>query len=44
MQLGNYISYSLKEDYILIQVSPPYDPAQVTSLLAARVIFDAMGF
>eukprot|EP00439_Symbiodinium_sp_Y106_P049124 s1123_g6.t1 len=28
----------------LVEVAPPYDPAQVTSLLAARVVFDAMGF
>ena len=28
----------------LVEVSPPYDPAQVTSLLAARILFDAMGF
>ena len=28
----------------LVEVSPPYDPAQVTATLAARVILDAMGF
>ena len=28
----------------VVEVAPPYDPAQVTSLLAARVVFDAMGF
>jgi len=28
----------------LVEVSPPYDPTQVTSTLAARLIFDAMGF
>ena len=28
----------------LVEVSPPYDPAQVTSTLAARLLLDAMGF
>jgi len=28
----------------LVEVSPPYDPAQVTSTLAARVVLDAIGF
>jgi len=28
----------------LVEVSPPYDPGQVTATLAARIILDAMGF
>jgi len=28
----------------LVEVAPPYDPAHVTSTLAARVVFDAIGF
>ncbi|CAJ1353717.1 unnamed protein product [Effrenium voratum] len=28
----------------LVEVSPPYDPAQVTAMLAARLVLDTMGF
>merc|ERR1719189_2149862 len=28
----------------LVEVSPPYDPNQVTATLAARLLLDAMGF
>ena len=28
----------------LVEVSPPYDPAGVTTTLAARLVLDAMGF
>mmetsp|Transcript_35953 Transcript_35953/g.66029 ORF Transcript_35953/g.66029 Transcript_35953/m.66029 type:complete len:357 (-) Transcript_35953:54-1124(-) len=28
----------------LVEVSPPYDPAQVTATLAARLVLDSMGF
>lgn len=28
----------------LVEVSPPYDPAQVSATLAARVVLDAIGF
>mmetsp|Transcript_5231 Transcript_5231/g.12603 ORF Transcript_5231/g.12603 Transcript_5231/m.12603 type:complete len:358 (+) Transcript_5231:88-1161(+) len=28
----------------LVEVSPPYDPAQVTATLAARLLLDSMGF
>jgi agmatinase len=28
----------------IVEVSPPYDPAEVTATLAARLVLDAMGF
>ena len=28
----------------LVEISPPYDPADVTSILAAQVLMNALGY
>jgi len=38
MRAGELVGFDI------VEVSPPYDPAQVTSTLAARLVFDVMGF
>eukprot|EP00928_Gymnodinium_smaydae_P076348 TRINITY_DN5935_c0_g1_i1.p1 TRINITY_DN5935_c0_g1~~TRINITY_DN5935_c0_g1_i1.p1 ORF type:complete len:354 (+),score=35.26 TRINITY_DN5935_c0_g1_i1:15-1076(+) len=45
--LLRHIVYRVKGGLVgmdLVEVAPPYDPAQVTSTLAARVVLDVIGF